>query len=613
VLDGLHTASHRNAAVRQQARAFIEEHLGPGDLAAVFSPGASSQATEDFTGDKARLLSAVDRFTGTKLRSYTQEAASQAFGLGGPRGKERMGADSERAYRVLALTNVLESLAQHLDRIRGRRKALLLFSEGFDYDTGDVMGKYQRYASEVAHAMSRAVNALMRTNTVLYTIDPRGLATAEADLVADPIHEIAPGNPDNLSERDFQQEVERSVWSLRDLARGTGGFFANDKGMTRAFQQIIEETSDYYMIRYSPLRSARPGESRRIRVRISRPNVTVVARRGYTVPRRGGATASVDLPGDIGLPQRGAPPRPRSGASAAMKEPTMRADRIARIRPDLANLLESPLPQGGLPIRVQAVPFWAGENRLDVQLVIEVLGSGLEFVERAGRAEERLELAFLTVDATGRAANGRSTTIELRLPPTERLQVQTTGVRWLSNLRLEAGWYQLRVAGRAEVTGVTGLVTHMFEVPRFVRGELSISGVLITSLPSVLGLTRGETRLERTLETPPSAARTFVAGDRLSAAVELYAPTSMKTPPAVVAAVEAVDGAVLLMSGTDCAPSSERAQLHTHACKVSFETGALPPGRYVLRVGIPGGGSAGERRVPFDVVASHAQGIVNQD
>jgi len=37
----------------------------------VFSPGGLPAATADFTSDKSRLIAAIDRFTGTKLRSAT--------------------------------------------------------------------------------------------------------------------------------------------------------------------------------------------------------------------------------------------------------------------------------------------------------------------------------------------------------------------------------------------------------------------------------------------------------------------------------------------------------------------------------------------------------------
>ena len=106
------------------------------------------------------------------------------------------------------------------------------------------MGESQRYAAEVARAMGRAAGALMRTNVVLYSIDPRALSTAQADIIETPIYERNPGNPAGFSERGIEEEYAASIRSLRDIAQATGGFLATDKGLGRAFDQIVEETSE---------------------------------------------------------------------------------------------------------------------------------------------------------------------------------------------------------------------------------------------------------------------------------------------------------------------------------------------------------------------------------
>jgi len=66
---------------------------------------------------------------------------------------------------------------------------------------------------------------------------------------------------------------------------------------------------------------------------------------------------------------------------------------------------------------VQAVALRGDGKKSDVRLVVEVLGRGLQFDERGGRFNERLELALLTVNDGGRASNGTSIDIDLRLPP----------------------------------------------------------------------------------------------------------------------------------------------------------------------------------------------------
>ena len=167
VLDALHVASPRTRVVRSYARQFIERHVGPTDLVAVVSPGGLTAATQDFTSNKARLLAAIDQFAGSKLTSATVEIEQEKNALQPPlnplQAPLHQGMDpndGERANRVRALTSVLEALAAHLARIESRRKSMLLFSEGIDYDMLDVMGKLQRQSSDVMKAVNQAMGAL---------------------------------------------------------------------------------------------------------------------------------------------------------------------------------------------------------------------------------------------------------------------------------------------------------------------------------------------------------------------------------------------------------------------------------------------------------------------
>ena len=408
VLDALHVAAGRNLDVRAYTQQFIAQHVGPNDLVAIMSPGADASATQDFTNDKSRLIAAIDKFTGTKLKSATQELTEFThFGA-----RQPDPSDAERAGRVYTLTDTLRNIAAHLDRIEGRRKALLLFSEGIDYDINDVTGKQQRYASEVARAMAEAIGALARTNVVMYTIDPRSLTSVQNDLLEHPIFDRSPGSEESLSERDFEREVTNSIHSLRDLAQATGGFLASDRGLTRAFDQIVEEESHYYVPRYTPSAPPSKGEFRKISVRVSRPGVRLTARHGYVLPKPDAGAqprppVNEDIPQPIGA-GRGASPRPRFGADPLAATATGAKGPSE----ELSTLLASALPKAGLSIRVQAVPLRGGGKKADVQLVVEVLGGGLQFVVVNGRSEERLELALVTVDERGRVANGRSTTIE---------------------------------------------------------------------------------------------------------------------------------------------------------------------------------------------------------
>lgn len=599
VLDALHVASSRTLGVRQRAAEFIERHVGPADMVAVVSPGGPPAATQDFTADKARLIAAVQQFAGSKMRSATVEIAEEQAALdrGGVAihgGKDP--SDSERAGRARALADVLEALARHLARVAHRRTTLLLFSEGIEYDVSDVLGRVQQYTNEVSRATQRAIEALMRSNVSIYAIDPRGLGSTAADLVETPV--FAP-TPSIVAGPTVEAEYASSIRSLREVSGSTGGFAAVDRNdFAGAFDRILEDSSDYYLLGYAAANPGRPGEFRDITVKLERPGARVVARKGYVVPPRQANPVTPGRQQDQALP------------SPPVRDPLRRlappAELPAPVRTgpsaDLGALLASPLPASELPIRIQAIPFRGDARRGVVDLVVEVLGRSLRFAERSGRFEERIELALLTVDEGGRAANGRSATFDLHLPPDQYQGVKATGIRWLARLELPPARYQLRVAARAVRTGVEGLVTCDLDALKFEPERFGMSGVAITSLPSTLAVTQGQGRLAAMLKTPTSAARTFVSGDHLTAAVEVYVPISSGYADVEM---QIDDAAGVRRASSKRTAGVTVRQARPDPVVFAIDTTELPPGRYVMRIAATSGSSGDtvQRHVPFDVIA----------
>jgi VWFA-related protein len=151
IIDDLQTSFERTPRTREAARKFIEENMGANDLMAVVHTASASDANQDFTNNKRLLTAAVDRTVGQKLD----------VGLAQLR--------SSNAARSL---DSVRDVAQWLAGVRGRRKTILLFSEGIDYDLANT---FDRFGGFLEQNMRDAITAAVRGNVSVFTIDPRGL------------------------------------------------------------------------------------------------------------------------------------------------------------------------------------------------------------------------------------------------------------------------------------------------------------------------------------------------------------------------------------------------------------------------------------------------------
>ena len=227
VLDDKHTAAFRTARTRAAAEQFISRYMADNDIAAVVTTSGAGGATQEFTSNKRLLLAAVSRFIGSKIRSETEERLEEYRRQQGiPRGEELSRIDDpqdmQRGYDARMALDSLANLSNWVGSIRGRRKAIVYFSEGIDYNIYDFN---KREATTVQEGMRSVIAAATRSNVSIYSIDPRGLTGLGEETI-----EVSGGFPENpqlnLSLQSFNDSLRLAQDSLRSLSEETGGFAA---------------------------------------------------------------------------------------------------------------------------------------------------------------------------------------------------------------------------------------------------------------------------------------------------------------------------------------------------------------------------------------------------
>jgi VWFA-related protein len=554
VLDDLQTDFRRSAAVRSAARQFVQRFVGANDLVAVVHTGSGARTGQEFTASHARLLAAIDRFAGQKIPSATlvtlDDYYLQRNAASGRPARDTM--DAERAHKARNSLSTLRTAAQFLGNVRGRRKAVVWFGEGVDYDIENVFGAGS--ATQIRDEMLEAIAAATRSGVSFYGVDARGVG-AGLDQAID-----IPALPDDtsvdLGPGALFTEVRRAQDFLRTMSSETGGFaIVNQNDLNGAFARIIQENSSYYLLGYYPSNDRRDGRFRKVEVRVKRPGLRVRSRAGYTAPR-------------------GRPPSVSSSAAKTAAAPEIRA------------ALDSPIPVSGLGMRVFASAFAGPARKSSVAVVIEFEGGRLGFQQKDGVYSEALEVVVLPVDASGKPLPGTRDEVPMRLSQRTYDVVSESGFRMTHRFDLAPGRYQLRVGARAANSRAVGGLTYDLDVPDFSKPPLAVSGIALMSAAAARVPTAPPDKaFLEVLSEVPTALRDFARGDSLSVFAEVYDNRASTPHRIAIATTATADDGTVVFSASD-ERRSEEIQARTggfgHTVKIPLK--AFAAGRYVLRI-----------------------------
>jgi VWFA-related protein len=572
VLDNRHTAALRSAQVKRAAHEFIDKYFGANDVAAVIHTFGGTDVSQEFTSDPRLLHASIDRFVGNKLRSRTLERLDEynrnpllrpppsdsgdgtsGAGVTGRDIKVKDPRDFERGNWARATLSTMRSLAEFMGSIRGRRKAILMFSEGIDYPIHDIFDSQD--ASTIVEETRQAISAASRGNVNFYTIDPRGL-----NVMGDEMMELGgfPADPSfGINPQGLEAERRLAVDSLRVLAEQTGGYAAVERNdYAGAFDRIVRENSSYYVLGYYPPSDKRDGKFHKIEVKLKRPGLRVVARKGYAAPKGKPESTAVD---------------PSAGTSVILKD-----------------LLNSPLQSAGLTLSVAAAAF--DQPKDNVAVTIEIVGRNLKFGQDKGLFTNTVEVSMLPLEARGKAQQGRRSEVKLTLKPQTAQIMSATAVRLSPRLTLPPGRYQLRVAARESGNGLTGSVFYDLEVPNFAKEKFNMSGVVLTAATAqVTPTAEPDNTLKTLLPGPPTTRREFYPIDVLALYAEVYDKLKSDVPHTVDVTTRLVDeNGKEVLRLADARKSSEYQNATTRAGLFGYSQQVpladVQPGRYLLQV-----------------------------
>jgi len=276
-LDDYHVRLGNSMRIRESLAQFVSQ-LSPRDLVAVLYPLTPVTAAT-FSRNHDGTAQALMNFRGRKYDYTPQNPYEERYAMQPPEALERM-----RNEITIA---ALESVCAYMATLREGRKTVLFVSEGLSgtlpggvNTTGSLFkpnpagGTSQSAAFfnsvELLSRFRNVFTAASRSNTSVYTLDPRGLATSEFDV------------GDRVGSEADKMVLNEAMDSLRVLADQTDGrAIVNRNNPIPELQKMVRDLSAYYLLGYTSTVAPRDGKFHEIQVRVNRRDVEVRARKGY--------------------------------------------------------------------------------------------------------------------------------------------------------------------------------------------------------------------------------------------------------------------------------------------------------------------------------------------
>jgi len=520
------------------AKDFLKTKMQPADLVALVSLGDTLKVDQDFTADKTALLYEVGIYNDTEGEGFAAGATSttnQTEDTTSYTADESEYNDLNTDRELLAL----RSIAKSLEKI-GEKKSLLYFSGGISRD-----------GIENQTSLRAAVNAAVRSNLSIYSVDTRGLQAIG------PLGDAATGSlrgsggmnggalQNNMDSNFASQEV------MATLSKDTGGkAFFDSNDFAPAFAQVQKDTSAYYAVGFHSANGLRDGKYRKLKITVTRPGVKLEYRPGYYAP--------------------------------ADFQHAGREDREQQLEEQMA----SDLPATDMALYMDTFYFRQDQNRYFVPVSLIVPGSQIPFVKGGDKDKATLDIVGGVLDEVKRQIGSVRETVKLNLDA--GLNVRQKNVQYTTSFNLPAGKYHLKFVVRENQTGQMGSFEADITLPDLKKAPLKMSSILLANArqPS-----KKFTPLVRDgQEYVPNISHVFRRDQHLFLLYEVYEPAKSKNAGEqvrVLSSLEMIQNGVKVYE-TPLVEAQRTNVLGRDAVAIELDVplDALKPGQYTCQVNV---------------------------
>ncbi|HTS06360.1 MAG TPA: VWA domain-containing protein [Candidatus Eisenbacteria bacterium] len=472
------------------AEHYVDAQMAPADLVSIVSLGSSLLVNQDFTSDHDLLKKQLQAFSTGSGQGFEEGTTGTTEGT--PDTGQPFTAD-DTEYNIFNTDRRLEALrsvAEKLSHVQ-QKKSLIYFSSGMD-----------RTGIENQSELRTAVNAAIRSNLAIYTMDLRGLQAI-----------VAGGEAQNASMRGTSPYSGQSMINalnsnfttqetLVTLASDTGGkAFLDSNDFSQVFRGVQQDTSTYYLLGYHSSNPAKDGRYRRISVKVNVPGVKIDYRRGYYAP--------------------------------ADYQHSTKEDKELQLQEQLA----SELPVTDLPLYMSTAYFRIDPKKYYIEVSLVVPGSEIPFTRASDRDKANLDVIGLVLDPEQHPLTHIRDTVKLAVDTSS--EVRKKNVQYNTGLDLPPGKYHLKFVVRENQTGRMGSFETDLIVPDLKSQPLKMSSIVLASQTQTAKKgSPGNPLVRDGEEIIPNVTHVFSSTQHLKLYYEVYdpgrgnAPQQQRTEPA---------------------------------------------------------------------------------
>jgi len=524
------------------ARTFLKTKVQPADLVALVSLGNTLKVDQDFTADHAVLLREIGNYDGTSGQGFASGATSnsnQTEDASGYTADESEYNDLNTDRELFAL----RAIAKSLERVT-EKKSLIFFSGGISRD-----------GVENQASLRAAINAAVRANLSIYSVDARGLQAIS------PLGDASTGSlrgtgafnggamMNNMNANFASQEV------MATLSSDTGGkAFFDSNDFAPAFAQVQRDTAAYYALGFHSSNPARDGKYRKLTIRLNRSGVKLEYRAGYYAP---------------------------ADYHHSGKEDRER---------ELEEQLESEMPATDLPLYLDAHYFREDAMRFYVPVSILVPGSQIPFAKGAEKGKVTLDVIGEVLDENKRPVGQSRDTVKLDLDASSTSQQRN--VQYNTSFKLAPGKYHMKFVVRENLTGKMGSFENDLVIPDLKKDAVKLSTIVLASHRDPVKKLNPLVRSG--LEYEPNITHVFRTDQHLYLLYELYSPKHGSTSDSSKThSIRVLSNLELIRDGVKVTetPLAESTILNTDgrdavAIEVDLPLAKLKPGTYIGQLNV---------------------------